>query len=90
MTWVKWTFACLFDCTHLNTTWPQRDRTGLDYVCCLDCGREFPYSIRLMRIVSEEEQLEDRSQSNWAELENIGSARIARSNAKLSIDTLVQ
>lgn len=52
MTWAKWIFAYLFDCVHPKTSWPQRGRNGLDYVCCLDCGREFPYSTRLMSIVS--------------------------------------
>lgn len=40
-------------------------RTGLDYVCCLDCGKEFAHSTQLMCIVSKEEQLEDRSQYRW-------------------------
>jgi hypothetical protein len=62
MTWAKWIFAYLFDCVHVNTTWPQRGRTGTDYVCCVECGREFPYSTQLMRIVGKEAQLEDRSQ----------------------------
>jgi hypothetical protein len=51
MTRVKWILAYLFDCGHRRTSWPQRGRTGLDYVCCLECGREFPYSTRLMSIV---------------------------------------
>jgi hypothetical protein len=88
MRWAKWILACIFDCAHLKTTWPQRGRNGLDYVCCLDCGREFPYSIQLMSIVSKEEQLEDRNQRGWAELENLRSAALVRPNAKLSIDTL--
>ena len=41
MTWAKWIFAYLFDCVHRHTTWPQHARTGVGYVCCLDCGREF-------------------------------------------------
>ena len=90
MSWAKWVLAYVFDCAHLKTTWPQRGRAGLDYVCCLDCGKEFPYSTQLMRIVSREEQLEDRSPFSWAQLENVRSAPIAHSNAKLSIDTLAQ
>jgi hypothetical protein len=58
MTWAKW-IAYMFDCAHGHTTWPQRSRTGLDYVCCLECGKEFPYSTRLMCIVSKEEQLKE-------------------------------
>jgi hypothetical protein len=86
---MKWILAYLFDCTHPKTTWPQRGRTGLDYVCCLDCGREFPYSTRLMSIVSKEEQSQDRSQYSCAKLNDLRSASISRSNAKLSIDSLV-
>jgi hypothetical protein len=65
MTWAKWIFAYLFDCVHRHTTWPQRARTGIDYVCCLDCGKEFAYSTQLMCIVSKEDQLKDRSQYRW-------------------------
>ena len=65
MTWAKWIFAYLFDCVHRHTTWPQRARTGLDYVCCLDCGKEFAYSTQLMCTVSKEEQLKDRGQCRW-------------------------
>jgi hypothetical protein len=90
MTWAKWILAYLFDCVHLKTSWPHRGRTGLDYVCCLDCGREFPYSTRLMSIVSKKEQLKDRSLCSWAELGNVKSAPVARSNVKVSMDTLVR
>src|SRR5207237_3046537 len=44
MSWLRWLLAYLFDCVHPHTTWPHRDRVGLAYVCCLDCGREIPYS----------------------------------------------
>jgi hypothetical protein len=67
MRWLKWVLAYLFDCIHRHTTWPQRDRHGLDYVCCLDCGKELPYSMRRMSIISKEEQLEDRSRQAWEE-----------------------
>jgi hypothetical protein len=68
MRWLKWILAYLFDCIHRRTTWPHRDRRGLDYICCLDCGKELPYSMRRMSIVSKEEQLEDRSRQAWDEL----------------------
>ena len=58
---IKWVLAYVFDCVHSHTTWPHCNRRGLDYVCCLDCGRELPYSTRRMRIVTSEEQLEDRA-----------------------------
>ena len=58
---IKWILAYLFACVHRHTTWPHRDRRGLGYVCCLDCGRELPYSTRRMSIVTIEEQLEDRA-----------------------------
>ncbi len=90
MTWIKWMLAYVFDCGHVKTSWPQRGRNGLDYVCCLDCGREFPYSTRLMSIVSKEEQLKDRSRYSWAKLGNVRSAPMARSNAKASIDIFAQ
>jgi hypothetical protein len=90
VTWVKWIFAYMFDCAHRHTSWPQRGRTGLDYVCCLDCGREFPYSTRLMSIVSKEEQLKDRGRYVWAELGRVKSARMARAHASVSIGTLIQ
>jgi hypothetical protein len=89
MTWVKWILAYLFDCAHRHTSWPRRGRTGLDYVCCLDCGREFPYSTRLMSIVSKEEQLKDRNHYRWVERGNVRSVPLTRS-AKVSIDTLIQ
>jgi ribosomal protein S27E len=57
MSWAKWIVAFCFECVHRRTTWPQRDNTGLDYVRCLDCGRELLYSTQLMAIVSEEKQL---------------------------------
>ena len=50
MSWLKWILAYLFDCVHPHTTWPHRDRVGLAYVCCIDCGRELPYSVQQMKI----------------------------------------
>ena len=87
MSWAKWIFAYIFDCAHLKTTWPQRGRTGLDYVCCLDCGREFPYSTQLMCVV--------KRNNSRIEISTVGRSsitsdpHIARSSAKLSIDTLI-
>jgi hypothetical protein len=57
MNWLRWILAYLFDCVHPHTTWPHRDRAGLAYVCCLDCGRELPYSLERMRVVTREELL---------------------------------
>ena len=78
MRWLKWILAYLFDCIHRHTTWPHRDRRGLDYICCLDCGKELPYSMRRMRIVSKEEQLEDRSRQAWEELSPARGRAVAR------------
>ena len=67
MIWVKWILAYLFDCVHPNTAWPHRDRSGLTYVCCIDCGRELPYSLRRMSIVtSRERQVEPRIETRLA------------------------
>jgi hypothetical protein len=49
----KWIWAYLFDCVHSHTTWPHQNRLGHAYVCCLDCGREMPYSLEYMRILGE-------------------------------------
>ena len=59
MNWLKWILAYLFDCVHPHTTWPHRDRAGFVYICCLDCGRELPYSLQRMSIVTTVEQLAD-------------------------------
>jgi hypothetical protein len=61
MNCLRWILAFVFDCAHRRTTWPHRDSRGHDYVCCLDCGRELPYSTQRMRIVTEDEPLEDRT-----------------------------
>ena len=75
MIWLKLVLAYLFDCVHPNTTWPHRDRTGLAYVCCLDCGRELPYSLRRMSIVTSRERLEDRKFEAQTNLHRVGGAR---------------
>lgn len=65
MSWLKWVLAYLFDCVHPHTTWPHRDRAGFAYICCLDCGRELPYSLERMSIVTREERLVDRNSETW-------------------------
>jgi hypothetical protein len=77
MQWGKWILAYLFDCVHRHTSWPHRDSTGLEYICCLDCGRELPYSTRRMSIVSKEERLEDRNADERREFESVGRNAIA-------------
>jgi len=52
MSWPKWILAYLFDCVRPHTTWPRRNATGLVYICCVDCGRELPYSLKYMSIVT--------------------------------------
>jgi len=61
MSWLSWILAYLFDCAHPHTTWPRRHRAGFAYVACLDCGRELPYSLDRMRIVTRVELLRDGS-----------------------------
>jgi hypothetical protein len=77
MRWGKWISAYLFDCLHRHTTWPHCDSAGLDYVCCLDCGKELPYSTRRMSIVSAEERLKDRNVVVCKGLENVACKTIA-------------
>jgi hypothetical protein len=52
MRWLKWILAYLFDCVHPRTTWPRRNATGLVYIRCIDCGRELPYSLKYMNIIT--------------------------------------
>ena len=59
MSWLKWIVGYFFDCVHPHTTWPHRNRIGLAYVCCIDCGRELPYSVQQMKIVTRPEQLQE-------------------------------
>lgn len=61
MKWIRWILAYVFDCVHRRITWPHRDDRGFDYVCCLDCGKELPYSTRRMSIVTREILLADRN-----------------------------
>ena len=60
MSWGNWILAYLFDCVHPHTTWPRRHRAGFTYVSCLDCGRELPYSLERMKIVTRKELVADR------------------------------
>jgi hypothetical protein len=76
MRWLKWILANLFDCVHSHTTWPHRDRAGLAYICCVDCGRELPYSLRRMRIVTREEREEDKQYEVTTVLHPAGGACI--------------
>jgi hypothetical protein len=51
----------LFGCRHKNYSFPRSNRTGQRrspaasltgmYVVCLDCGREFPYDWKEMKIL---------------------------------------
>ena len=52
----------LFGCWHSNYSFPITTRQGArnaasrvtgTYVVCLDCGREFPYDLKTMKVVSE-------------------------------------
>jgi hypothetical protein len=53
MSLLRWMWAYLFDCVHSHTTWPRQSQFGHAYVCCLDCGREMPYSLEYMQIVGQ-------------------------------------
>jgi predicted transcriptional regulator len=54
----------LFGCTHKNFTFPMSGKHGNSvagsvtgtYVVCLDCGKEFAYDWREMKIVSNPEK----------------------------------
>jgi hypothetical protein len=61
MSLLRWMWAYLFDCVHSHTTWPHQNQFGHAYVCCLDCGREMPYSLEYMQIVGQV-----RNRSTWA------------------------
>jgi len=61
MSLLRWIWAYLFDCVHSHTTWPHQNQSGLAYVCCLDCGREMPYSLEYMQIVEQ-----DRKRNMWS------------------------
>jgi hypothetical protein len=53
-------FDLLFGCRHANYSFPISVRPGLrrgaarptgTYIVCLDCGREFPYDWKSMKVV---------------------------------------
>ncbi len=56
----------LFGCWHKNISFPQTQKRGQrrsdaacqtgTYIVCLDCGREFPYDWKQMRVLSPGEQ----------------------------------
>ena len=76
MSWLRWILAYLLDCVHPHTTWPHRHRAGFAYVACLDCGRELPYSLRRMSIVTREEREEDEQYEARIDLHSPGCAHI--------------
>ena len=82
MSWLKWILAHLFDSVHPHTTWPHHDRLRLAYVCCIDCGRELPYSAKQMKIVTRHEQLQDFSQTVGMNIGPCGGARLSASHER--------
>jgi hypothetical protein len=84
MRWLQWIFNLAFGCIHRHTTWPHRNRAGLDYVCCLGCGAELPYSLRLMSIVTREEQLAQENALAWKEAVVAQETREAGANVPKS------
>ena len=67
MSWLKWILDYLFDCFHPRTSWPHRDHLGRVYVCCLDCGRQLPYSMEYMRIISRKDEFQ--GERGWGVLD---------------------
>jgi hypothetical protein len=67
-------FDCLFSCRHKRLSFPQSPRKGQrrcaaamttgTYVVCLDCGKEFAYDWREMRVMPDERE-SSRPQLNW-------------------------
>ena len=65
-------YDLVFGCWHRKLSFPistprgQRRSTAAcetgTYVVCLDCGREFPYDWKEMRILAEDEQTSRRQQ----------------------------
>src|ERR1700680_662000 len=82
MSRLKWIVAYPSDCVHPHTTWPHRDRVGLAYVCCIDCGRELPYSVQQMKIVTRQEQIQDLTQAGGTNVGPFGRARISASHER--------
>ena len=50
---LRWIWAYLSDCVHPQTTLLHQNRFGHGYVCCLDCGREIPYSLKYLQRVGQ-------------------------------------
>lgn len=59
-------FDALFGCWHKNISFPQTHKRGErrsasaaqtgTYIVCLDCGREFAYDWKEMRVIASAEQ----------------------------------
>jgi hypothetical protein len=75
MSLLRWIWAYLFDCVHSHTTWPHQNQLGLAYVCCLDCGREMPYSLEYMQIVRQTGKSPRRASSD-VPVESVAVRRI--------------
>jgi hypothetical protein len=80
MRWLEWILNFFFGCIHRHTTWPHRNREGFDYVCCLDCGAELPYSLQCMTIVSHEEQLQEQNGLPGRQLVTLGRHEVPALN----------
>lgn len=49
---MRWLMTLLIGCRHDRLTRPfTRDRARGAYVVCLDCGKEFSYSLDEMRVM---------------------------------------
>jgi hypothetical protein len=84
MSWGNWILAYLFDCVHPHITWPRRHRAGFTYVSCLDCGRELPYSLERMKIVTRKELVADRPQKCWGiDLFKVSKGGLSRSGQEI-------
>jgi len=84
MSWGNWILAYLFDCVHPHTTWPRRHRAGFTYVSCLDCGRELPYSLERMKIMTRKELVADRPQKCWGiDLFKVPTGGLSRSGQEI-------
>jgi hypothetical protein len=75
MSLLRWIWAYWFDCVHPHTTWPHQNQFGLAYVCCLDCGREMPYSLEYMQILRQTGRSRRRASSD-APVKSVAVRRI--------------
>ena len=71
MSLLRWICAYLFDCVHSRTTWPHQSQFGHAYVCCVDCGRELPYSLEYMQVVRR-----GRTRNTWGSRSGAKAPRI--------------